>query len=652
MCGIAGYFRHDGTPDAEAARRLRAMAHSLAHRGPDGEGVVLFPVGTAGSDESMATSCHAWGGFAHRRLSILDLSAAANQPFPDASGRYWLCYNGEVYNYLELRRELETAGYRFRTTSDTEVVLTAYLAWGERCLQRFNGMWALAVWDSRERRLWLARDRFGVKPLYIAGNGAWFAFASEISALLALPEITATPNDLAVADFLCHGRVDCFDFSFFQGVSAVPAGSTVTLEWRDDRPWQAVPRPWWSLDQAVSQARVAPTFEQNAELLRELFVDAVRIRLRSDVPVGTCLSGGLDSSAVVCAAAPWLQPPNQNSFSAVYPGFAKDESRWVDLVVNQTGIVPHTVTPTAELLKQEFPALLRHQEQPFGSTSIFAQWKVFELARQRGVPVTLDGQGADETLAGYDYFFPVYYWQLLGSGRAPDWWRETRARARLSGGSALWERLSTAGGPWDHRRMIRLAGLVDPGYATGWVDPALRRRARELPTAQPVLAHGERLNQRLADVFTRNGLPALLRYADRNAMAFSVESRMPFMDYRLVSFLLALPADQKIREGQTKAVLRQAVRGHVPDAIVDRQDKIGFETPETDWFRSTFQPELATLLDGGQPLAIEPWIRRNRVAALWRTQVSGKQNVSRSLWRLYCLEQWMQEFILKARGTP
>ncbi len=647
MCGIAGYFKN-GTTGGEAAGRLATMARIQRHRGPDQQGFALF-AGTASrfaptaDDAVFPGGDGVSGGFAHQRLSILDLSDAGRQPMSSPDGRYWLCFNGEIYNYIELRGELEAGGERFASSSDTEVLLRLLQREGVSCLSRCNGMWSFALWDRQERKLLLARDRFGVKPLYYTTAGSLFAFASEIKALLTLPEVGREPDERAVADYLVHGRVDGFDFTFFKQIQSLPAGSCATVTFDSGTPAITITR-WWNLAAAVDAAAAETAgmaFADAATHLRELLTDAVKIRLRSDVPVGTCLSGGLDSSAVVCLAAPHLTPVNQNAFSACYADFERDESRWIKMVIKQTGIRPHAVYPQGEELRRDLQRLLHHQEQPFSSTSIYAQWRVFELAKAQGVTVTLDGQGADETLAGYDYFFPVYYAQLLKAGHGLRWAAACHARARRQH-TPLWrECASTAGGFFDHRRMTRLAGRISPQYATGWVAPHLLKTARELRAPQP-LPGGEYLNRRLGEVFAASGLPALLRYADRNAMAHGVESRMPFMDWRVAAFLLALPAAYKLRDGESKAVFREAMRGIIPDPIRQRQDKVGFETPETAWFRTVLQPELAVFMKKAASNSL-PWLQPKPLRALWQSHSAGTFDASRPIWRAWCLHLWTED---------
>lgn len=649
MCGIAGYFRGGGLSVADLAARLPAMAAAQCHRGPDQQGFAVFAdaaprFAATAADIAAPAAAGALGGFAHQRLSILDLSAAGRQPMASADGRHWLCLNGEVYNYLELRAPLVAAGARFRSSSDTAVLLQLLAGRGPACLQACNGMWAFAWWDAQTRTLTLARDRFGVKPLYLWQSGDRLAFASEIKALLALPEVPRQPDERAVADYLVHGRVDCFDFTFFSGITCLPPGHLARVTFAGGGAPAVAVEPWWSLADAVAaeQDRTRSlSFAAAAAHLRECLTDAVRLRLRSDVPVGTCLSGGLDSSAVACLATPHLTPGNQNAFSACYRDFARDETPWMDMVVQQTRLRWHPVYPAAAELAADLPRLLHHQEQPFSSTSIYAQWRVFELARREGIIVTLDGQGADETLAGYDYFFPVYYAQLLRALHVGEWLAESRGRAARQHGSWLRELASTAGGFCGHRRMTRLAGLVSPQYRSDWVAPRLRRLARDL-VQPPPLPRGEYLNRRLGEVFAASGLPALLRYADRNAMAHGVESRMPFMDWRVVALLLALPASYKLRAGESKAVLREALRGVIPEPIRERQDKIGFETPEAAWFRTALQPGMAAFMRA-PALAELPWFAAARLRGLWEHHTAGTLNASRPLWRAWCLAQWAEQ---------
>lgn len=638
MCGIAGIFGQ--TDSNRLARDLDAMAMAMAHRGPDGQGLIMFGLdGTMVRNHGQSLQVVATtGGLAHRRLAIIDLSKHAAQPMSDSTGRHWLVYNGEVFNYRELRTELENKhDCRFQSESDTEVVLQAYLTWGEDCLHRFNGMWAFAVWDRRERTVFLARDRFGIKPLYFHQGQGRFSFASEIQPLLTLDHVAVEPNRTAVADYLVHGRVDAMPQTFFKGIFPLPPGHSATFNTDASK---LKTRRWWSLNDAVAATDTGPRNDW-PKRFRELFTDSVKLRLRSDVPVGTCLSGGLDSTAVVCSAAPFLEKQNQNAFSARFANFAKDESAWIQMAASRAGLRQHWIEPTAEGLHRDFDELLARQEQPFTSTSIYAQFKVFERARAEGVPVTLDGQGADEIMAGYLYFMPVYHAELLEGAHIGEWWRHTAAAAALHGTSPWRERARTMAGFLDHRATIRMAGRFMPEYSIDWVDCELRKRAADI--RHETQFNSGRLNRRLAEVFEASGLPALLRYADRNSMAHSVESRMPFLDHRLVTFLFALPADAKIANGETKSIMREALHDVIPEKIRRRHDKIGFETPQGQWFKQLFEPQIDRMIANSANLAVREWIQPDRLKRLWDMHRSGRADVSRPLWRIHCLERWMEQ---------
>lgn len=626
------------------------MANVQRHRGPDCEGFVLLSLDPHGSaafsrNAPLPAAPRPVGGFAFRRLAILDLTDAAAQPMSNDDGSVWLVFNGEVYNYVELRAELEALGCRFRSTGDTEVVLRAYETWGVECFSRFNGMWGIGLWDARQGALILCRDRFGVKPLHYHFDGTHLVFASEIKAVLEAPWVPRVPDNLAIADYLVHRRVNCTDHTFFRGIWSLPAGHFLRLE-----PGLASAQPrvakWWEIRDHLEQ----PPDDEGAciEKFRELFRSAVRMRLRSDVPVGTALSGGLDSSSVVCTARPFLRAGNQNAFSACYEGFELDEKRYIDLVAEHTGVKSHVTRPTAESLLSDLDQFVWHQEEPVRTTSMYAQFKVFELARREGTPVMLDGQGADEMLAGYPYFFPVHLAGLLATAQLGAWWHEAAAYARNHRRSLPYAWLSTLAGFVSHRRMIRLAGRFSREDEVSWVSPSLRRIAVAIGADRQPVFRG-RLNERLYEVFAWDGLPALLRYEDRNAMAHSVESRLPFMDWRLVVFLFSLPAPFKIRDGTTKWILRQAMAGTVPAAILARHDKIGFATPERAWIRSASTGQVADLIERAIASDLGWWDPR-RLSRLWNGFREGQTSSVGSIWRVANLVLWRERFSVGFNG--
>ena len=643
MCGIAGIVHLDRTPIR--SRDLSAMADRLRHRGPDGEGVVLLSENPSScrffptTNPSQSAGQH-HAGFAHKRLSIIDLTESGVQPMTTADGRLWITYNGELYNYIELRRILEDRGRRFRTETDTEVLLAAYDEWGIECLDRFNGMWAFAIWDTGRRRLFIARDRFGVKPLYYACKANRFAFASEPKALLELDWVSHTPDERAVADYLVHSRVDCFSWTFFKDIRRLEPGSLFDIQLDADT--LPEPKRWWNLADAIEEP---PRSDGECrDRFIELLTSSVRLRLRSDVPVGTCLSGGLDSSAVVCIARPWLEKGNQKTYSAVYdPSFVEDETRYIDEITRFIDVESFRVNPTAETLLEDMDDFITSQDEPFGSTSQYAQYKVFQTARAHGTTVTLDGQGADEELAGYHYMFPVHFAGLARRGKPLGAWRELSAYRKKTGAPFASTILSTLAGFFSHRSMIRLANRYDPGRSVNWVNRDITRLAGTIEAPEPT-GIDDTLNRRLYELFTISSLPALLRYEDRNSMAWAVEARLPFLDYRLVSFLFSLPPEQKIRDGVTKYVMREALRGVVPESIRARTDKVGFSTPEASWYRKGMLGFMRSILNDAVTRK-RGLYNVERLSSLIEANASGRVDAGRALWRALNLELWFRRYV-------
>ncbi len=614
MCGLCGIVQLGRPPEAELAA---AMAATLDHRGPDGDG--------AFADEGVAL------GF--RRLAIIDLSEAGLQPFASDDGTLRLLHNGEVYNYRELRRELEAKGHRFRSQTDTEVILRAYEEWGERCVERFNGMWAIALWDGRRRRLFCSRDRFGVKPLYYSWDGRRFAFASELKAFRAGGALR--PDLAAVRDYVEQGYVDHTDETFFDGIRKLPPAHSLVV----DEDGLRLER-YWALEPRDAPADPPTT-------VRELFLDALRLRLRSDVPVGTCLSGGLDSSAIVVGVDHLLRTEAENArpvgerqrtFTAFFEQRGFDERPYAEAVVEQTRSQPHWITFGAQDVIDALPSIVRTQDEPFGSTSIVAQWFVMREAKQAGLKVMLDGQGADEILAGYHGYFGPHFADLLRRGRLGALRREIAGYRSLHGASA-----ATAA-----------VALVRP-FLPERVRWAARGRARggsalvhdDLPRNGTTAANGYGggyLSRQMQLILLRRGLPELLHYEDRNSMAHSLEARVPFLDYRLVELMLSLPASELIEAGQTKRVLRRALGDLLPPVVRDRVDKLGFVTPEAAWLRGPLG-ELA-----GDVFASREFSERGFVAApAARRRLErhrrGELTAGSELWRALCVELWAREFL-------
>jgi asparagine synthase (glutamine-hydrolysing) len=656
MCGIFGVWRWDGMPVNLAA--VQQATRLLRHRGPDDEGYLLADtrrgaaLSCAGDDTAPGLDLPHIGrlagepwdlAFGFRRLAILDLSPAGHQPMSSPDGRFWLIFNGEVYNYLELREELRGLRHSFRTGSDSEVILAAYSRWGPECLPRFNGMWSFAIWDSVDQRLFLARDRFGVKPLYWASDDGGFRFASEIKALVGRHGLAFRPDAAAVYDYVAAAQLPSPQGgrTFFQGVRSLPPGRSLLV-----RRGRVEEQRYWSLSAARADdatrdpAAVASSY-------RELFLDAVRLRLRSDVTVGTCLSGGVDSSSIVCAISHQIAQEGlaatqigerQKTFSAVYdtPG-RYNERPYIERVLEATGAEGNFVVPSWEGLCEDLTDLVWRQDEPFLSTSIFAQWCVMRLAHQRGVTVLLDGQGADEQLGGY-LPYVLFLEDLVHRGQVGRAWSEARGLQAQTGRSAtglMARALSRqAHGAWiDRLRRQRRAAGID----TCALNPDFAAAHREQSANWWPDVGQHTLDAHLADLVTDSSLPHLLRYEDRNSMAFSIEARVPFLDYRLVQASFTEAAVWRIHAGWSKWILRRAMEPLVPAEIIWRKEKVGFETPEIAWTQR-LTAEAPALFDGAFSRDFLDTAEVRRRAAAWP---AGGEDV-RLVWRWINLETWLR----------
>jgi asparagine synthase (glutamine-hydrolysing) len=566
MCGIAGILSTD--PAKITDERLQLMTDAIAHRGPDGEGRWISATGLA--------------GLGHRRLSIIDLSPAGAQPMHYLD-RYTIIHNGEIYNYPELREFLQSKGYAFSSRTDTEIILAAYDHFGPACVQQFDGMFAFAIWDEKEKTLFLARDRFGEKPLFYYRDEDQFLFASEQKALWAAGIIKeANPNMLF--NFITIGYTqNPADGSetFFKRINKLPARSfllynAVTLRLET--------KIYWDPDDSVRPINDESAIQQFDALLS----GSVHKRLRSDVAIGASLSGGLDSSSIVAHILRQPGPPRTlPTFSAVFPGFGKDESTFIDLVTRHFSLTGYQTEPTASDLIRDFEKLVRHQEEPFQSSSIYAQFNVFALAAGRKIKVLLDGQGADELLAGYPKYYSWYWRELYGRDKKT--LAHELSAARTSGVSERWtwqNKLAALLPEYAGRIQKKRRTAIQLGHSD--LSPDFVRLAGVSYYDLPPVAG---LNGVLYYNALMNGLEELLRYADRNSMAHGVEVRLPFLDHRIAEFLFSLPAHVKIRDGWTKWLLRKSMTEVLPDAITWRKDKIGYEPPQQAWMQNPMLQE-------------------------------------------------------------
>ena len=638
MCGIAGIALLDqSTIDPML---LKALAQSLQHRGPDDLGFLGWKgngVVRCGRDSSALAGSRV--GLVHRRLAIIDRSEAGWQPMVSGNQRYGIIFNGEIYNYLELKAELKQLGYTFRSDSDTEVLLYGYSHWGANVLTRLVGMFAFAILDTQENKLFLARDCFGIKPLYYCYWNGGFVFASEITALIQLPGLDRRANPQRLYEYLRFGLTDHGDATLFAAISQLPAAHF--LEVNLECPQEARPAVYW---QAEIGQRSDLSFKQSAEQLRELFFDSVRLHLRSDVPVGAALSGGIDSSAIVMAMRHLGgKGLDIQTFSYIADEPSLSEERWVDLVGAAAGVTVHKIRPTATELVKELDDLIGVQGEPFATTSVFAQRMVFQRVAEAGIKVTLDGQGADELLGGYPVFAAVRLASLIRQHQWEDALRFLQTACRTRGLDRLWVTLRAGGmlvpEAWEGvaRQLVREDLYPAWLHATWFAERGVVARAfGRVPDREMLKAY---LRQTLA----QSSLPALLRYSDRNAMSFSVESRVPFLTPSLANFIFTLPEEYLIApDGTSKAIFRAAMRGIVPDAILDRTDKIGFVTPERrwlatmgDWVDETLSHEVM-----GQILPL----RGEQIMREWRAIRRGGKAFDARTWRWINLIRWTERF--------
>jgi asparagine synthase (glutamine-hydrolysing) len=619
VCGICGVVALERPAETEVVER---MLTSMRHRGPDASGTHAEPGVALGGN----------------RLAILDLSDAGRQPLSSADSRVHIVYNGEVYNYRELRAELEGKGHSFRSGTDTEVVLAAYREWGDACVRRFNGMWAFAVWDSAERRLFAARDRFGVKPLYYRQAGDRLVFASELKAFRCDPELRLAPNLGIVRDYLERGLLDHTDETFFEGIVSLPAAHSLVFDSRGlrvGRYWQLEPKE--------------PPAGDPAPLVRELFLDSVRLRLRSDVPVGTCLSGGLDSSTLVCtvdhlfrteveAARPLGE--RQQTFTAWFGDPGLEERPYAEAVVEKTEAEPHWISFDSADLVANLPAVVEAQDEPFGSTSIVAQWYVMRAARAAGITVMLDGQGSDEVFAGYPSFFGYRFADLLLEARLRELGSEVAAYRRAHGASSLRAGLLLARALTPERFESAVRARVTGSRSL--TTPDLRALPRpEQANGSPFPDH---LRRKLSTMIARRGIPELLHSEDRNSMAHSIEARVPYLDYRLVELVFSLGGLHLIDQGRTKAVLLRALGDLLPQRVRERRTKLGFPTPEARFFREALGDHAADVFASGS-FRERGFVDARAASTRLARHRRGEIEAGFELWRALNLELWARAFL-------
>lgn len=608
MCGIVGIVSYKQLPIEE--KRLRQMMHAIKHRGPDDEGVFV-------RDNV---------GLGHVRLSILDLSTAGHQPMQDETGRYTIVLNGEIYNYIELRGQLEECGITFVSNSDTEVLLKGYIYYGREVLDKLNGMFAFAIYDEERKELFVARDRFGVKPFYYYQSSDEFVFASEIPAILAVYGKKNKANEAMVFDYLAFNRTDQTEDTFFEGVKKLQHGHYLVIQENT-----LSVSCWYDLREHVYGKHL----QSDENEFRELLEEAIRIRMRSDVPVGVCLSGGLDSSSIVSIVSERLGYQDVNTFSAVYESkYRADESKYIKLYKDKLKNM-HFTFPTSQSLLEDMESFIGCHAEPVPSTGPYAQYCTMRLASQH-VTVTLDGQGADEELGGYHYFYGLYYKSLLKRLKLITLTKEIANYITIHHSLYALKTFAYFLLPKKMRVKVRVneRGYLVPEFASKYAESVIADNLYGSKSMQDALVNHFEYK-----------LEHLLKWDDRNSMMFSVESRTPFLDYRLVEYLLEVEDSAKIKDGFTKSLLRRSLKGLLPEEIRLRRDKIGFATPEDVWFaQKAFKDLIESILDSDS-FRNRGIIDPEKARRLYDKHCEGRILISKDIWKWINLEIWYRKFI-------
>jgi asparagine synthase (glutamine-hydrolysing) len=669
MCGISGFINIEG----EYLSEVKKMNTIIRHRGPDDEGYAVFEGEISGralcmyGEDSVETGypddlkyrpiedidAHIDNSFkiafGHRRLSILDLSSLGHQPMCSDDGRYWIVFNGEIYNYIELREELIESGVKFKSSTDTEVILAAYHIWGSDCLNRFNGMWAFAIYDSEKDEIFMARDRYGIKPFYYWFNpNGTLCFGSEIKQFTGCSGWQAILNSQRAYDYLVYSWTDHTDETMFEGVYHLPAAtfykSSIKNIEPDDR-GRITHTKWYN----PRQSRFTGDSMEAATGFREHFKNAVKLHLRSDVPVGSALSGGLDSSAIVCEINSLLRKEEkegiQKTFSSCSTDQRYDEKKWMDVVVGQTEVDAHFVYPQFEDVFRMTPEIIWHQDEPYQSQSAFLGYHVFHLAKENNIKVLLNGQGADEYLGGYGQFQYAYYSELFKKGHWKVLKDEIKSGNNGSVKSAI-QHIIYLNAP---DRVKRLGAKV--GSETNRIKQLISMEKLGASDQHPmdsIPITGNSVSE-ISELFMMySPLPKYLRWEDRNSMAHSIEARVPFLDFRLVEFVQSLPTHLIYSEGETKKVMRLGLMGILPEEIANRKDKKGFITPEQKWVKEEFTDVIKARLK--EAVASSNGIIKESALPYFDKVVSGELPFDYTYWRLILFSEWMKCFNVQLKG--
>jgi asparagine synthase (glutamine-hydrolysing) len=639
MCGIAGIYN----PRGVNLNTVASVSKVLQHRGPDDEGFVILDSRKEahvlrGEDTIKALtdmmSLNAYTGTAnlaliHRRLSIIDLSPSGHQPMCLHDKSLFIVFNGEIYNYIELRNELKSKGYIFYTESDTEVILNCYRHWAENCVGHFIGMWSFVILDRIKNILFCSRDRFGIKPFYYVNTKDVFAFGSEIKALLTLPQIKPVLDQKKAVEFLTNGNQNFHEETFFCGIRVLPPAHNLIydLEARESSAYSYYNLP-------ATDPLVEISHDEALRKLGELIGDSIHIHLRSDVPIGTCLSGGLDSTTILAHVAKERLPYRMNTFTASFPGNKVDETSYIKVIRDSYEFSDYYTYPDLNKLWQVIDKFLWHQELPVQSTSVFAQWEVMKLANENSIKVLLDGQGMDEIIGGYSEFIGSLLAGHLTNGRLLKFLKaliDLRSNYKTSSVINELRRAMFYYLPEQLRYRFYSSQRIGPRIINNEYSELLKGVKFE-----------KRISSSLREtslMSIRNILPVLLRYEDRSSMAFSIESRVPYLDHRIVEFCVNLPDEIKIYEGWTKYVLRKSSEPYLPKEIIWRKEKLGFVTPENAWTQELKGGLKAFISDNRIPEIID----REKLIEVINIGINTNINFG-EIWKIILFIKWYNVF--------
>lgn len=594
MCGINGF----NWPDENIIKKMNLVTKN---RGPDAEGYYM--------DSSVSLG--------HRRLAIIDLSEKGKQPMCNEDGTIWLTYNGEIYNFNAIKKDLIDKGHIFTSATDSEVIIHAYEEYGLDCTKRFNGMWAFCIYDSKQRKFILSRDRFGIKPLYYYYDDRRFIFSSMISGILC-HDIQTAPNDRAILEYLAFNLVQHEEYTFFDRILSLSPGTNLVYELEQKR---AIKHRYYSLE---------PREPQDENTIRDIFSESVRLRTISDVPIGSCLSGGIDSSAIVCLLDKYLKT-QFNTFSLVVPGRPFDETRYIKEIGNHTNVKQYFTTVEPDVFLDEMSDFIISQEEPVTGISPYAQYRVMKMAHEQGMKVLLDGQGGDEIFAGYKYFFSFYFYELLKH------WRWLRLLGELSL-SRNWPSIEMLGFQllpawmkypvWE--KMINTWINVDMINSTKHIDDPRWQAA--------TLREGS-----LMTIFVTS-LPQLLTLEDKNSMRWSIETRIPFLDFNLVEAAMGCTSSQKLHDAKTKVIFREAIKDFVPPMILNRKDKVGFAAPSDELFRDESVITFSRNIIYSESFKKRPYWNWENVKLAFNAHTRRQANIGDIIWKWLNTELWLRRY--------